>query len=65
MKSEDAAGDEKRPDGSGSDERESQEPLRLLEIGLRVATLYSAYRHDEAATMTATALIEIIRLMRR
>ena len=66
MSNEDAAGDDdRRPDRSGSDQPKLRAFLRFAEIGLQITTVYFTYRNDEAATITVTALIEIIRLMRR
>jgi hypothetical protein len=60
VKRDDAGGDDdQRPDPSRSDR------LKFVEVGLQITALYLAYRKDEAATIAVTALIEIIRLMRR
>jgi hypothetical protein len=61
-----AAGDDnRRPDPSRSDEPEPPDPWRFVELGLQIAGLYFAYKHQGAATFTVTALLETIRSMRR
>jgi hypothetical protein len=66
MSADDAEADNDRePAGSRSTAPEPQDPLRFAEIGLQILGLYFSYKNDEAATFAVTALIEIIRLVRR
>ncbi|MEV6303081.1 hypothetical protein AB0M02_26950 [Actinoplanes sp. NPDC051861] len=66
MEAEHAAEDNSKSGRADADPPEpSWNRWRILETGLQLASLYFAYKNDEAATFAVTAIIQITQLFRR